>query len=117
MEKPIFRVDGISKSFGDHLILDDVSFDIYPGEIFSIIGASGTGKTTFLNTLIGFLRPDSGDITFRLKHLLATEDSEIYRSVFSKQQTVKQVYGFASQLPCCRSSLLSIVAACGFTAL
>ena len=51
MAKPIFRVRSISKSFGHHVVLDNVSLDIYSGEIIGLIGASGTGKTTFLNTL------------------------------------------------------------------
>ncbi|MGM5481010.1 MAG: ABC transporter ATP-binding protein [Nanobdellota archaeon] len=99
MTKPIFRVRGVSKAFGNHVILDDINLDIHSGEIIGLIGASGSGKTTFLNTLIGFLRPENGDVQFRLSHLLATSDSEIYRSVFKKQKTVKHVYGFASQVP------------------
>ncbi|MFW5865500.1 MAG: ABC transporter ATP-binding protein, partial [Nanoarchaeota archaeon] len=81
------------------IVLDDISLDIRSGEIIGLIGASGSGKTTFLNTLIGFLRPEGGDIEFHLSHLLSTSDSEIYRSVFSKQRMVKQIYGFASQVP------------------
>ncbi|MBN1175290.1 ABC transporter ATP-binding protein [Candidatus Woesearchaeota archaeon] len=99
MQEPVFKVRGVSKAFNEHVVLDNIDLDIYSGEIIGIIGASGAGKTTFLNTLIGFLRPDKGDIQFRLNHLLAYKNSYIYRSVFKKQSLVKQVYGFASQVP------------------
>lgn len=99
MGEPIFKVRGISKAFNEHVVLDNIDLDIQSGEIIGIIGASGAGKTTFLNTLIGFLRPDKGDIQFRLNHLLSYKKSYIYESVFKKQNLVKKVYGFASQSP------------------
>ncbi len=99
MGEPIFRVQNVSKSFGTHVVLDNINLDINSGEIIGIIGASGAGKTTFLNALIGFIQPDKGDILFRLDHLLSYRNSYIYRSVFKKQQLVKKVYGFASQQP------------------
>jgi len=97
--EPIFKIDNVSKSFSGHVVLKDISLDIMPGEIIGLIGASGSGKTTFLNTLIGFIRPDSGDVTFRINHLLTYKNTSIYRSVYEKQQIVKTVYGFASQVP------------------
>ena len=105
MTEPIFKIQNIVKSFGEHTILDNVTFDIRKGEILGIIGASGSGKTTLLNTLIGFIKPDQGDIFFRFEHLLDFQKAMTFRSVFKKQHSVKRIYGFAAQVPSFYSNL------------
>ncbi|MBR4863737.1 MAG: amino acid ABC transporter ATP-binding protein [Oscillospiraceae bacterium] len=57
-------VKNLSKSFGKHLVLDDISEHIYPGEKVVIIGPSGSGKSTFLRCLNQMEIPSSGTITF-----------------------------------------------------
>ena len=57
-------VSHLSKSFGDHLVLDDISEHIYPGEKVVIIGPSGSGKSTFLRCLNLMEYPTQGDIFF-----------------------------------------------------
>ena len=57
-------VKGLSKSFGDHLVLNDISEHIYPGEKVVIIGPSGSGKSTFLRCLNLMEYPSGGVITF-----------------------------------------------------
>ena len=57
-------VKNLSKSFGDHLVLDVISEHIYPGEKVVIIGPSGSGKSTFLRCLNQMEVPTSGTITF-----------------------------------------------------
>ena len=57
-------VKNLSKSFGDHLVLDNISEHIYPGEKLVIIGPSGSGKSTFLRCLNLMEYPSSGTITF-----------------------------------------------------
>ena len=57
-------VKNLSKSFGDHLVLDDISEHIYPGEKVVIIGPSGSGKSTFLRCLNLMETPTAGTITF-----------------------------------------------------
>ena len=57
-------VDHLSKSFGDHLVLDDISEHIAPGEKVVVIGPSGSGKSTFLRCLNLLETPTSGTITF-----------------------------------------------------
>ena len=57
-------VKHLSKSFGNHLVLDDISEHIYPGDKVVIIGPSGSGKSTFLRSLNLLEEPSSGTITF-----------------------------------------------------
>ena len=57
-------VKHLSKSFGDHLVLDNISEHISPGEKVVIIGPSGSGKSTFLRCLNLLETPTSGTITF-----------------------------------------------------
>ena len=57
-------VKHLSKSFGDHLVLDDIAEHIYPGDKVVIIGPSGSGKSTFLRSLNLLEEPSAGSITF-----------------------------------------------------
>src|SRR5690606_38569455 len=59
----VIDVEGISKSFGDRLLIDNLSFKLPPGGIVGIIGPNGAGKTTLFKMLTGQEKPDSGTIT------------------------------------------------------
>ena len=54
---------GISRRFGEHAAVEDVSFEVAPGELLALIGASGSGKTTTLRMIAGHERPDAGTVT------------------------------------------------------
>jgi ABC-2 type transport system ATP-binding protein len=56
----VITVDRIVKRFGTHLAVDDVSFNVAPGELFALLGPNGAGKSTTLACLLGFERPDDG---------------------------------------------------------
>ena len=60
--QPYIEVSQLSKTYGNHLVLDQLDFRLESGEIVAILGANGAGKTTFLQTLLGMLRPDQGQI-------------------------------------------------------
>ena len=63
--KPLLEVQNISKAFGGIQALADVSFDVFSGDIFGIIGPNGSGKTTLVNSITGFVRIDAGQIRFQ----------------------------------------------------
>lgn len=62
-------VKEINKSFDGREALENISFDVYPGEFLSILGPSGCGKTTLLRILIGLLSPDSGELVLNGRNI------------------------------------------------
>ncbi|MBU9737707.1 ABC transporter ATP-binding protein [Diplocloster agilis] len=60
----ILNVDHLTKKFGDLLVLNDISFDVKKGEFLCIVGPTGCGKTTFLNSLTRLYKADDGKILF-----------------------------------------------------
>ncbi|MGD9415908.1 MAG: ATP-binding cassette domain-containing protein, partial [Desulfobacterales bacterium] len=70
MEKqPIIEFKGVTKRFDTRTILDKVDFQIYEGEVTTLIGLSGTGKSVTLKHIIGLLKPDEGQILYRGKSI------------------------------------------------
>ena len=55
-------VEGLTKSFGHHVVWRDVSLSLPPGEVSVMLGPSGTGKTVFLKSLVGLIKPDRGRV-------------------------------------------------------
>ncbi len=60
--KTVIRAEGVSKGFGDRLLIDNLSFDVPPGAIVGIIGGNGAGKTTLFRMVVGDETPDSGQV-------------------------------------------------------
>ena len=61
--RPILKAESIVKSYGNILAVDDISFEIYRGEIFGFLGPNGAGKTTTIKIMSGLLKPDTGTVT------------------------------------------------------
>jgi phospholipid/cholesterol/gamma-HCH transport system ATP-binding protein len=66
---PLIEFKGVSKQFGSRTILENVNLQIYEGQVTTIIGLSGSGKSVLLKHIIGLLKPDAGSILFRGKPL------------------------------------------------
>ncbi len=60
--KPVFAAKNISKSFGKRVILRKIDMHLNKGEMLGLLGSNGTGKSTFMNIVLGLLKPDYGDI-------------------------------------------------------
>jgi ABC-2 type transport system ATP-binding protein len=63
-EIDMLRLDGIHRTFGDRLVLDDVGFEVQRGKLTGFVGGNGAGKTTTMRIVLGVLTPDSGTVTF-----------------------------------------------------
>jgi len=59
-QSPAIRTESLSKHFGSFVAVDQVSFEVYPGEAFGLLGPNGAGKTTIIRMLTTLLRPTSG---------------------------------------------------------
>ena len=64
-DDPILSVRHLSKRFGRVQAVDDVSFDLFPGEVLGIVGESGSGKTTLVRAIAGQEKPDTGAVLYR----------------------------------------------------
>ena len=61
-KEPIIQVRNLVKKFGKFVADDNLTFDVYPGEIFGFLGANGAGKTTAIRMICGLLEPTSGQL-------------------------------------------------------
>jgi branched-chain amino acid transport system ATP-binding protein len=75
----LLQVEKIAKSFGGLMALCEVNFEIHPGEIFCVIGPNGSGKSTLFNVVTGFLKANSGKVTFMGKDITGLAPHEICR--------------------------------------
>ncbi|PLX37283.1 MAG: ABC transporter ATP-binding protein [Hyphomicrobiales bacterium] len=60
--EPILSIRDLVVGFGDHLVLDDLDLDVYPGEILGFVGGSGTGKTVLMRAILGLLPMREGSV-------------------------------------------------------
>jgi len=73
---PLLKVENIFLSFGGVHALRDVSFEVFPGEVFSIIGPNGAGKTSMLNCISGRYQPNRGQIMFRDQNVIGMKPND-----------------------------------------
>jgi phospholipid/cholesterol/gamma-HCH transport system ATP-binding protein len=78
-EKPIILVRDLSYAVGGETILSDISFEVYPREIFAVMGTSGVGKTTLLRLLMGLIRSGSGEITIDGESIIGLDEDGLNR--------------------------------------
>ncbi len=92
MSTPILQVEGLTKSFGGLVAVDDVMFDLPPGELHAIIGPNGAGKTTFFNLISGLLKADAGRVAFNGMDILGKTPHEISQLGVARTLQIKSVF-------------------------
>lgn len=85
MENTVIECNALTKQFGDFKAVDNITFDVYQGEIFGFLGANGAGKTTAMRILCGLSFPTSGKAT--------VAGFDVYR----QQEQIKKNIGYMSQ--------------------
>ncbi|MEE1927042.1 ATP-binding cassette domain-containing protein [Streptomyces sp. TRM 70351] len=73
-------VEGLSKHFGSQEIWQDVTFTLPPGEVSVLLGPSGTGKTVFLKSVIGLLKPETGRVLINGVDMVNAPERDIYET-------------------------------------
>ena len=79
--RPAITVEHLAVGYGDHVILEDLSFEVDQGAIFFIMGGSGSGKSTLLRALIGLDRPMAGRVLYGEEDFWAQDDAERERTL------------------------------------
>ncbi len=88
----ILEARELTKSFGGVLAVDAVSVTIAPGEVVGIVGSNGAGKTTFLNLVTGYLKPDRGRILYLGQDITAHPPREVTGLGIARSFQIPQIY-------------------------
>jgi phospholipid/cholesterol/gamma-HCH transport system ATP-binding protein len=75
----IISIRNLTKSFGSHTVLEDITFDVPKGQISAIMGPSGTGKSVLLKHIIGLLKPDGGEVWIEGEEITTMRDRDLMR--------------------------------------
>ena len=81
----VIKTDKLTKKFGNFVATNEITFEVYKGEIFGFLGANGAGKTTAMKMLIGISNPTSGNAT------IAGFD------IYKQTEQIKKSIGYMSQ--------------------
>lgn len=106
----VFRCEGVSIGYPDHVVADDVSFEIEHGQRIAIVGDNGQGKTTLLRTLVHSLEPIDGMMKWGHNTSIGTYAQHVYTSL-DERQTILEHLEYASDPEITRQDLLAMAGA------
>jgi ABC-type branched-subunit amino acid transport system ATPase component len=102
---PLLNVSGLYKNFGGVRAVHDLSFELEQGELLGLIGPNGSGKTTAVNLISGFVKPTEGEIVYRGRNITGLPPYKIVRMGISRTfQMVKPFY----QLPAYKNMIIPL---------
>jgi phospholipid/cholesterol/gamma-HCH transport system ATP-binding protein len=79
-EKPVIDIQEISAYYRDNHVLENISLQVFPGEIFVVVGESGCGKSTLLKCMTGLYRPDRGRVCIHDTDLISADEESLLRA-------------------------------------
>ncbi|HET7784930.1 MAG TPA: ABC transporter ATP-binding protein [Myxococcales bacterium] len=89
----MLEVSHVSAGYGDLTVVNDVSFHVEEGEVVSLVGSNGAGKSTILRTVAGLLRPKGGEIRLRKERIDRTAPYDIVRRRVAMVPEGRQLFG------------------------
>ena len=102
---PLLKISGLYKNFGGVQAIDDLNFEIAEGELLGMIGPNGSGKTTAVNLITGFVKPTEGEVSFRSKNITGWPPYKVVRLGIARTfQMVKPFY----QLPAYKNMIIPL---------
>ena len=102
---PLLQLKSLFKSFGGILAINDLSFELAEGELLGLIGPNGSGKTTAVNLMTGFVKPSSGAVLYRGRDITGMPPHRVVRLGISRTfQMVKPFY----QLPAYKNMIIPL---------
>ena len=90
----VFEVTDIFFSYHEQMVLNGVSLSIKRGEVLSLLGPNGSGKTTILKILLGILRPKTGEVVFDGRPLSSVEPRDLAKRVAYVPQVHREAFGY-----------------------
>jgi branched-chain amino acid transport system ATP-binding protein len=96
MSKPLLRVQGIETFYGPIQAIRGVSLEVPEGNMVTVLGANGAGKTTILRTISGVLDPDRGEVTFDGKNIAGLTPDKVMRSGICHSPEGREIFPFLS---------------------
>ena len=109
MDKFILRSEGLTKSFGKFIAIDNIDLKFKPGIITSIIGPNGAGKTTTINLLTGALHPDKGKVFFKDKDITSLSPHQRVQQGIARSFQIINIFSMLTVLQNIELSLLSLL--------
>ena len=102
---PLLKISGLYKNFGGVQAIDDLNFEVAEGELLGMIGPNGSGKTTAVNLITGFVKPTEGEVRYRGKNITGWAPYKIVRRGIARTfQMVKPFY----QLPAYKNMIIPL---------
>ena len=105
--KSSISVEGLSLSLGDRRILEEISFEVGPGEIVSIIGGSGCGKSTLLHAIAGFIPVEGGKASIGKLTITGMDEGELAEARRSAFSLMTQDFHLLKRLPALQNVAIS----------
>ena len=103
----LLEVSGLGKSFGGNRAVDDVSFELAPGELLALIGPNGAGKTTTFNMVGGQLRADTGSVRLAGTELIGRRPRDVWRLGVSRTFQIAETFASLTVIENVQMALLS----------
>ncbi len=94
--EPLLKLENVVTYYGPIKILKEISIDVYPGEVVSLLGGNASGKTTTMKTILGLVKPVSGSVTFAGRRIDGLRSGEIIALGIAPVPEARRLFGSMS---------------------